>query len=94
MYCFVKSADRIDNLHVKMDEVILRTGFAGVTHAINFDPQKVKNGKALAVSHVQRVEELGGLGDSRLLRCSIVRTTTVGEHPYKVQLEVSFDFSH
>lgn len=67
----------------------MRTGFAPVSHSISFDPQKISKGKALALFHVRRVEELPGIGDGRLVRGSCVRTTNINEHPYKVALEVS-----
>lgn len=80
-----QSADR----SLVMDAIVLRTGFEAVTHTIQFESQKVVKGKALALSHVNRVEEFSGFGSSRVITASVIRTTSVTEHPYKVKLEVS-----
>lgn len=69
-------------------DVKIRTGFAPISHSINFDSEKISKGKNLAVSHVRRVEELQG--NLSFIRASVVRTARVTEHPYSVSQEVNF----
>lgn len=70
-------------------DIVIRTGFQQITHSINFNPQGILKGKALSVNHVVRVEELGGIcPEHRIIRCSVIRQTSVTLRPYKVELEV------
>lgn len=70
--------------------VIIRTGFQPVTHSIDFDPQKYVKGKKLAEKHIQRVEESSNNVNTKVIKCSCIRTVSVNEPPYKVQLQVSY----
>ncbi|XP_071580317.1 uncharacterized protein [Temnothorax nylanderi] len=69
--------------------LIIRTGFGPVTHDIKFNPSAIPKGKALAISHVVRVEELRNENISHLIRCSVIPQTSVNAIPYKVQLHLS-----
>ena len=51
-------------------DIVIRTGFAAITHNIQFEVQKIVKGKALAEKNVRRVEEL-----VELLRCSVINPT-------------------
>lgn len=72
--------------------LILRTGFKGITHSIDFHPQVIVKGKKLAVcilSHAQRVEEKYTNDTGILITGSVIRQTSVTLHPYRVNLEVN-----
>lgn len=70
-------------------EIIIRTGFAAITHSIKFNPQNILKGEALAVSHTQRVEECSPTETSPgRISGSVIRQTSVTSPPYKVRLEV------
>lgn len=72
-------------------DIVIRTGFQLIKHSIDFNPQGIAKGKALAEKHVVRVEEVAGISaEHRLIRCSVIRQTSVTLHPYKVQLEVRY----
>lgn len=80
--------DVYDSYRTRMESVI-RTGFKAITHNIDFNPQGIVKGKALAVCHVCRVEELTDANKNSLVMCSVIRQTSVTLPPYKVKLEVS-----
>lgn len=71
-------------------DMVIKTGFDSVTHSIPFRPQTEEKGKALAVSHVVRVEEIRINGICSSIQSSVIRQTSVTDTPYKVSLQVRF----
>lgn len=70
--------------------VILKTGFQKITHNIDFTTATRGKGQLVYTSnHVKNVEEIPGVGDGKLIRASVVRSTNHGEEAYRVTLEAS-----
>lgn len=68
-------------------EVILRTGFGKVIHSLPLNPRsEIKGKKLLDAGHVLQVEELRKNGVSCIIRCRVVRQTSVTAEPYSTQL--------
>lgn len=69
--------------------LVIRTGFGPITHEIVFNSNTIPKGKALAISHVVRVEDLRSGSISELIRGSVIPQTSVIATPYKIVLYVS-----
>ena len=71
-------------------DIVIKTGFQKITHSIPFTNEIKNNGRDWAIaSHVKRVEEFAGVAGYKVIRCSVIRSTSVTQSPYLVQMEVS-----
>lgn len=68
---------------------IIKIGFEKITHSIDFNKQKIVNGKKLSEVNVVDVEELKFHDQPTKIKCKVFRQTSVSETPYKVELQVS-----
>uniref|UniRef100_A0ABD2W6P6 Cystatin domain-containing protein n=1 Tax=Trichogramma kaykai TaxID=54128 RepID=A0ABD2W6P6_9HYME len=65
-----------------------------IDHAINFNPQVPKKGKLLVESgHVKNVKEYRLGGTSYKIEARVIRQTSTGKVPYKVELQVSYIYT-
>ena len=70
--------------------VVIRTGFAKVTHTISFQPETVSKGIQLfKANHVRCVQEYRHNGISFFIQAQVIRQTSVSSESYKTQLNVS-----
>ncbi|XP_043274335.1 uncharacterized protein [Venturia canescens] len=70
-------------------DLCLRIGFQTIKHYIDFNPATLKKGSALTSTHVVQVEECFYHEiNSSIIRCNVIRQTSVTLPPYKVQLEI------
>ncbi|KAL7307591.1 hypothetical protein TKK_0000281 [Trichogramma kaykai] len=71
-----------------MDEVFVVL-LDKIDHAINFNPQVPKKGKLLVESgHVKNVKEYRLGGTSYKIEARVIRQTSTGKVPYKVELQI------
>lgn len=70
-------------------DVIIKTGFQAISHQIKFQPDTEMKGKKLAdAEHVRDVEEHRKNNQSYLIKCRVIRQTSVHKTPYKTSLKV------
>lgn len=68
-------------------DIVIQTGFEPVEYVVDWQPETAGKGKDLVESdHLRNVQELRKDGKSYLIKCKIIRTTSVNETPYVVQL--------
>lgn len=71
-------------------DIVIRTGFERISHAIDFQPATEPKGKQLVLAnHVCNVEEHRKNGLSDYIQAAVIRQTSVTSVPYTTRLNVS-----
>ncbi|KAL7292664.1 hypothetical protein TKK_0013790 [Trichogramma kaykai] len=71
-------------------DIILRTGFASITHDLSFWPEAVKHGKNLAISgHINNVSEETTFNDCKVIRAFCIKTKKIRETPYNIEVWIN-----
>lgn len=77
-----------------MVSITIRTGFAKISHNIEFQPASIEKGKNLCkAEHVRNVEEFRNNGVSYLIKGKVIRQTSVTAPAYTTQLSVNTFFN-